>query len=117
MVVIAQQTKVGKSHAVGITAETTYKMDQPDRYLQATTMKGNNGYPYTSFQSVTIKDNVLSYVIFQDFSKRTQPYREVKRCTEKSILECHNKSLESIESVLEEANKHYAGNEVEVEAD
>lgn len=93
-----------------LSAETYYPLNKQGYQLRVSTAKGSRCV-YTYCQAVKIENNIETFMMFGDFSKRIKEHTEVKRATEKSIADCHNTTLlESIEQVIEEANNFYLNN-------
>lgn len=78
-----------------------------DNGMQLHVSTGKAGDISTLCQAMNVKDGSESFILLQDFRKRIMKFPEVKRATEKSITECHNKALQLIDEVLKEANEFY----------
>jgi hypothetical protein len=103
-------TKIEKHfYSKQLSAETYYPLNKQGYQLRVSTAKGSTCV-HTYCQAVKIENGGESFIMFGDFNKNIMMHREVKRATEKSILESHNKALESIEQVIEEANNFYLKN-------
>jgi hypothetical protein len=74
--------------------------------LRVSTWKGGRCV-CTNVTAMKIEGNAESFVMFQDYSKNI-PYPELKRATEKAIIEAQTKSLAQIEVIMQEFNKHYS---------
>jgi hypothetical protein len=86
-----------------LSAETGYALNN-GMTLKVSTHKGARGLR-TYAQAVKIENGIESFMMFQDFNKTLQTVEG--RATEKNILIAHNKAIQNIEQVIEEANKSY----------
>lgn len=85
---------------------TNYLETKKEGYkLRVSTWKGARCV-VTNCSAVKIEGNIESCVLFQDFSKTIQ-YPEIKRATEKNIIEAQNKTLSQIEAIMQDFYKHY----------
>ena len=82
-----------------------FETKKPEYKIRVSTWKGSRGV-VSHFQAVQLKGNVESFMMFQDFSK-TIDYPELKRATEKNILEGQKIALSKLDEVLQEFNQHY----------
>lgn len=99
-----QQTKIERHfYNKELSAETGYALKN-GMMLKVCTAKGSNGLR-TYVQAVNIENGGESFIMFQDFNKTLGTV--TKRATANNIKEAHSQALETIEAVIEEANKHY----------
>lgn len=82
-----------------------FETKKPEYKIRVSTWKGSRGVA-TNFQAVQLNGNVESFIMFQDFSK-TINHLELKRATEKNILEGQKIALSKLDEIMQEFNQHY----------
>jgi hypothetical protein len=103
----APQTKIERHfYSKQLSAETYFDLKKEGYKLRVSTSKGSQCIT-TYCQAVKLENNIESFVMFGDFSKRIMTHTESKRATEKSIKECNDKALKDIQLVIDEANEFY----------
>lgn len=97
-------TKVHRSAVNGLYAETHIPL-WDKQYLTIHTTKGSDKHLRTSVSVQKIEDGVMSFIMFQDYSKIAA--RTKVRVTANAVAEQHEQVMRDVDKYLRDVEFHY----------